>query len=822
MEASKPQSDALPPRGYSRLAAGLRERLGAASARVSRRTRIAGLVGVLMVAANLALVIAWLKVKSPSPSPAKTDYLAAALAALDRGDYADAKRLALLINEQGGPESTESGGPSFVQGAVTAREADSMWEEDQRRYYLLAARHLEEARRQGFPAKREPEGLFLLGKSLCLSREYSASRPILEAAMKADPTRTNEIDWLLARAYLWGAHPDLKLAMDHNERYLANPQLAARERFEGLLNKGQILFQDGRIEECLKVLAEIPSTAPSFADAIVIRGQLLMRAADKLKGDAGSTPTAESRRAVQQKYSEAIDTLRQAQNRGSSAERVVPQSMYLIGKCFLAMNDTRAALDQFRRTHQGFPDSIEGIAAAFQEADLLRRTDQDDEAIAAYRRAVSAVGDPAEYRNPLLTLDDIRRQLSDVYQGYSKAGRFEKAIKLADVLFPVFSREQQLEFAAKANQSWAATLLEQAQQSSTSDGRVAAREARAELRKAGEEFNRLAELRLASRAYPEDVWSSAECYFAGHDFRGAVRMLEEYLRYELRKRRPRALLNIGEAQLALEKFDRSLDALNECITAYPADAAGYRARLLAAKAHVEKGETKEAEALLRDNLENGYLTPSSPEWRDSLFAMGLLLQAEGRDEEAIPRMEEFVERYPDSPQLIDARYLIAEAYRRSARAPREKLESDTIETSRIAHNKQLQQFLTSAITQYEQVQDILTRRQEQTELEPSDQAILRNCYFARGAALYDMGHYDEAIRAYSAATNRYQHRPEVLEALMQIAACYRRLGKPDEARGTLEQAKVMLTRINREAPFAETTNYTREQWLDVLNWYASL
>ena len=86
------------------------------SAKVSRRTRIAGLVGVLMVGANLALVMAWLKVKSPSPPPAKTDYLAAALAALDRGDYGDAKRLAQLINEQGGAESTESGGPSFVLG----------------------------------------------------------------------------------------------------------------------------------------------------------------------------------------------------------------------------------------------------------------------------------------------------------------------------------------------------------------------------------------------------------------------------------------------------------------------------------------------------------------------------------------------------------------------------------------------------------------------------------------------------------------------------------------------------------------------------------
>ena len=94
--------------------------------------------------------------------------------------------------------------------------------------------------------------------------------------------------------------------------------------------------------------------------------------------------------------------------------------MYLIGECFLAMNDPPAALDQFRRTQQGYPESIEGIAAAFQEADLLRRLDRDDEAIAAYRRAAAAVGDPAEFRNPLLSLEQCTpttlRGLSDVSQ----------------------------------------------------------------------------------------------------------------------------------------------------------------------------------------------------------------------------------------------------------------------------------------------------------------------------------------------------------------------------------------------------------------------
>ncbi len=57
---------------------------------------------------------------------------------------------------------------------------------------------------------------------------------------------------------------------------------------------------------------------------------------------------------------------------------------------------------------------------------------------------------------------------------------------------------------------------------------------------------------------------------------------------------------------------------------------------------------------------------------DSLLAYGMLLQSEGRDEEAIPRLDEYVQRYPDSRQVIDARYLIAEAYRRSAQTPRQR------------------------------------------------------------------------------------------------------------------------------------------------------
>ena len=105
---------------------------------------------------------------------------------------------------------------------------------------------------------------------------------------------------------------------------------------------------------------------------------------------------------------------------------------------------------------------------------------------------------------------------------------------------------------------------------------------------------------------------------------------------------------------------------------------------------------------------------------------------------------------------------------------------------------------------------------------PTDAAILRNCYFGRADALFDLERYDQAIEAYSAATNRYQHDPESLEAYVQIAACHRRLGRISEARGTIEQARVVLQRIRVDADFKGTTRLARQDWVHLLDWLRTL
>ena len=64
--------------------------------------------------------------------------------------------------------------------------------------------------------------------------------------------------------------------------------------------------------------------------------------------------------------------------------------------------------------------------------------------------------------------------------------------------------------------------------------------------------------------------------------------------------------------------------------------------------------------------------------------------------------------------------------------------------------------------------------------------------------------------------------PESLEAHVQIATCYRRLRRPNEARGTLEQARVVLQRIRADADFLRTTRLDRQQWDELLGWLRTL
>ncbi len=389
------------------------------------------------------------------------------------------------------------------------------------------------------------------------------------------------------------------------------------------------------------------------------------------------------------------------------------------------------------------------------------------------------------------------------------------ALQLARVFHPLFARTRAAELAAEACREWADSLLAQAAQSPPDQAAALRREARERLRRAAQFYVYLARLEVTTPRYAEHLWQAAEAFLAGQDYRNAVVVLEKYLADQTRKGHALGLVYLGEALLSLNKVDEALRAFEDCLTYHPRDAATYRARLLAARARIERGELEQAETLLRENLIGELLTPASREWRESLFTLGWLEYMEGRYEQAALRLGEAIERYPDDPQTTEARFLAAQCSFRCALALRRGLGPQPGVPG--ARPEQVQKWLVQASGAYGRLIGDLEQRQSTHGLTALEQAVLRNCYFARGAAQFELGDYQGAIAAYRAATIRYQRQPEVLEAYVQMARAYQRLGQAREARMALEQAKVVLARLDPRADFAQTTNYTRDEWRRLLD-----
>jgi tetratricopeptide (TPR) repeat protein len=343
------------------------------------------------------------------------------------------------------------------------------------------------------------------------------------------------------------------------------------------------------------------------------------------------------------------------------------------------------------------------------------------------------------------------------------------------------------------------------------------------LRSAGLAFEQLAELRYATRYYSDDLWHSADNYFRGHSFSSTVRLLNKYLDNEPELRNPDALLRLGQAHLALGQIPKSIEAFEECIEFHPLAGATFQARIDCAKAYWNDGNTTRAEQLLRDNLAANSIGPTSREWKDSYFELGMLLHEMGRHEDAIGTLEMAIDRYEHDPQRLVSQYLIGESYRRWAQELLDRAPQVRTESERKKNQELLNERLNTALSHFEEVQRAITLTTHDIHNEPLMGSMLRNCYMLEGAVLFELGllldnedRYKEAIEAYSNVASLYPDEPFVLETFVQIANCWRRLNQADKARGSIQQAQIALARLPPNADFTGATALNRDEWKALL------
>ena len=835
----------------------LQERLDAARERPA--VVACGVIGLLLFTVGLGVI--WSLVLAPKIIKKFDDEFQPVLAYLDDGEYELARRRATQLREQNW-SFKQLGGPVYVLGVIMARDADEHWDPlEQKNLYLVASRYMEESRDRGFPKGREQHALYVLASTMFRGGRLEESIPFLEKSLKVSDELSTELRLLLTLANLRKAEPNIEEANGHNEQFLAADSLETQQRLQGLILRGEILLKLDRFEEAQKTLNELfvvlkpvlgsgnsllkmdnqpkiplkdlPEWRAVASEAFVLESLVGLEWIEKLKSNESDPAT------INETLIGMRDRLELARERRLDSG----PSNFLLGQVQEMLNEQDKALTEFilvRRKHFG---TDEGFAASVYEAEILLRQAQPIDAVEALKRVIPDVKSTEPFHNRWLTQEQLRSRLRATYVTLLDSGQHDEAVEVADMSSGAFAASESLEMQADAQFSGGQKTVLEAEKLPSNVVELRAK-ANDRFSSAGKSYEELAKLRFATRDYTEYLWKSASAFHDGSDYRSVVRVLRKYLGEESRNRRPHALTMLGEAQLAQGESDAALRTLSDAIVQYPSHPVTYRARIASARLHLERQDLKTARQLLNDNLENGVLTPRSRDWQESLFLLGQTYHGEGlesdrlsRDagidsldparqksamkhlesadhafERSARRLREYVLRAPNSKRAIQSEYMIAESLRFRSKLPRAKLRFETIETvqANLARERQVQ--LEEAFDAYDGLIAELNRQQDLSQLSPIDMAVLRNCYFLAADTLFALERFDEAITAYSSATNRYQMEPASLDAYLQIAACYRRLGNGKKARGSLEQAKVVLAKMPVDLPYEKTSRFTRQQW----------
>ena len=763
------------------------------------RMALTGVTVVLSLGTFFALwsYLAHLAVSAEEPVT-----LQMALDALDKGDFEGADQIIRRMQRQ--PQNPdEFGGALFVLGAIKVNQAESEWSAArQRAVYLVAARYLQKAEALGVSREIEPQLLFLLGQSLIRGNQPQQGIEPLKRALALEDTPDKEIHQLLTEANLDLPNPDLEAVLFHSERLLSFDDLTDEEKTSALVLRAETLGNLGRATEANEIVQQLRQHSSNDGQLRSLSGRLLLAEARHLRSD---NPKRQSL------IEQAKADLHEAQQLDTFNGETTRQAKYWIGKSFEIEGDHTSAIEVFDEVAKLYGDTPESLAAMLAEADLLRFAGEKEKALAGYRHVLEAVGNPTTYSNKLIPLQRLKKHLSSAHASFVASRDFDAAMALLELFSSLFNQEEIIALRASTHERWGNELLRRARESTPLTAAKLSKEGRYHLRAAGRAYETLAGVRFAMREYSDDLWLAAENYYMGQSYTHAARVLEDYLEYEPERRNASVLLRLGQSYLTTGRTKDAVRALENCITLHPRDLAVYQARLECVRAYRQLNRNREAEQLLLQNINGEELTPESPEWRNSLFELGEIYHEAGRYEEAVQALKEAVQRDENAPQALMARYTIARSYHIAAKKPAENVLLSKTENERQKNRKLRDEYLQGALENYKQVQRMLTL-ESHGEGSALRENLLRNCYMMQGSVLFQLRRYEEASQAYANVSTLFQDEPFVLESFVHIANCWRRLDQPIKARGTIEQAKLVLQRLPRDANFKVATNFNRQQW----------
>ena len=354
-------------------------------------------------------------------------------------------------------------------------------------------------------------------------------------------------------------------------------------------------------------------------------------------------------------------------------------------------------------------------------------------------------------------------------------------------------------------------------------------QARQHFARAGDLYKEHAQLTLLGdpERSAESLWLAADSLDNAGDLIGAAALFAEYV--DVRHDDPREVegqFRLARTFQARGEYAVAATHFEKLLAEHPTSEEAYRSYVPLAQCYLynpvdEKPER--AEELLLHVISGEIFDPSAPEFRAALIELGALYVQTGRYPDAIRRLTEATDRYPDLKTDPRFMFRLADAYRLSATSIQNDLRQAMPQSERFKLEALRQQHLAGALDLYEQIVQLYQQR-DPARLADLDRALLRNALFYRGDCAFDLGelfaadpdrakgYYERAIRYYDTSAQRYADDPSSLVAMIQIVNCYAALGKWREVQTAHERARARLAELPPQAWESSGSPMDRRYW----------
>jgi len=777
-------------------------------------------------------------------------------------EYAAARQQALLLVESEDLAQDEKGIPVFLIGMdIVKNKCELETQGDARQgMFLIASRYFDEAALRGVPPHMVPITNYWWGKSLFEAGELPSARLPLQVALNGLSGKRKELLNLLTDVYL----EDPKLNPDEGYRYIDSllmefqDELDPKEVHLATVKKARLKAKQFKFAEAIDVLKKLPEDSPIAQKITYQMGKVYLAEAARLEA------LRKEEEEIRPVYVKAVETLRDLPLLEIDDDQKRARALMDLGLAYKGQGNLGQAENSFTYVRRQFFDQPVGIAAGFYEALCQLEIGDDKKAMESFgrllREAVQTnIQGESEWINSTFLNKTLRQSINLLLerdlcqQCVELTKKFRTAAGLREPKVPL---DVVAELEVKTYSRWIEILDGDLERADHQQKMVVQQQWKEKQRLLGHALYSLARHRFSGKEHARELFLSGEAFLKAEDYRRAIVTLREYLSTNDKYQPSRARLLIGKCFFAQGNFREAIESFSYCWIVHPNDPSVYEARFNAAECHLELSEPALAREMLNGNLDDGNLTPRSKEWIESKYLLGnilyeeallfdsksrsladlagandtaqeannLLEQASNKYYDAILKLNEALIREPELPQAKLGRYRLAEAYRRAIAWKEVQLNKTTRNAKRTELTSLIDGNLRKSISHLGLLEEQLIRIRDNRPLDEIELALLRNSFFSRGQLYYRMNNFERSIKMYQMASNMVLQQPEVLEAYAQMAQCYRHLGRKEDVKRVVDQAKILLRdRIPENVDFGSTTRFqTRERWIAHLDWLSSI